>query len=189
MLIVFIHIHIYICLMHTAIIIFMVHIGGPTKRLYQFVLFVNCYPEKIRTLHLSILFVLHDHLIFIFICYFFYGIFESVLQYNLHTLTCILHIGIFSNLYQFLSHNTVQYYIFYLYAGRRFMKWHIFNVILMFTGHSHSRCHKLQYTYIYRGDTANRHSLLLYPTFLRCNIASIKTIRVCIKISYIFTFQ
>jgi len=55
-------------------------------------------------------------------------------------------------------------------------------------GDSHSRCHKLQYTYIYRGDTANRRDLLFYSTFLRCNVAPIKTIRVRVEISYIFTF-
>ena len=56
------------------------------------------------------------------------------------------------------------------------------------TGDSHSRRHKLQYTYIYRGDTANRRDLLFHSTFLRCDVAPIKTIRIRVKISYIFAF-
>lgn len=72
------------------------------------------------------------------------------------------------------------------------MKWNhshlLLTAALCIAGHSHSCCHKLQYTYIYRGDTANRRDLLFYSTFLRCIIAPIKAIRIRIKISYIFTF-
>lgn len=64
----------------------------------------------------------------------------------------------------------------------------VINSCMHFAGDSHSLCYKLQYTYICRGDTANRRDLLFYSTFLRCNIASIKTIRIRVEISYIFAF-
>lgn len=80
--------------------------------------------------------------------------------------------------------------IFYLKKSNKVKSFSsLLTMAVRITGHSYSRCHKLQYTYIYRGDTANRCGLLFYSTFLRCIIAPIEAIRIRIKISYIFAFR
>lgn len=59
-------------------------------------------------------------------------------------------------------------------------------LLFLFSGHCHSRGHKLQHTRIHFGYITDRCYLLLYSAFLRCNIPTAQTPRICLKVTDLF---